>query len=288
MNTPISILLTVFFLLPGFLTLKIRQLTSEYKELSMYEYTISSIGYSLILFVFWLFFNYSIKFFFYAEYDFFLKIETIVKTHDWSLLFSNFSLYLLFSYLCVFTCFSLFVFNIHWLKIWKKISRRLGLARFSDHLTPWEDFCILNKYNWISVELNDGRTIVGKIGLVSHLPFEKELVIQSVENSSIEIYDENKKKLDFGPTIAFTYVKFSEIKAIHASVDDSIEYEKISRRDYIENSLILFSSLLFIISFFVFLIISIGSQFMFCFLLLFGVLSIVSLYFNLKKLKRFC
>lgn len=222
MSTYVNILFTIFLLLPGFVALRIQQSTSEYRELSAFEFTTISLGYSFVILAIWILENYSLSTIHRLNYDFFEKLEELLVEKDLEVLFSSFSAVLVLTYLNAFICFALFVFNLHWIGLGRKILRKIGLTRFTAHLTPWEDFQILSRLDWVAIELKDGRTFLGKLGLGSHLPFEKEIVIKRVDKSPVTIYDTNKAKVNVGQEIELSYVKGSEIRAMHTIKDPDI------------------------------------------------------------------
>ncbi|MBA7586548.1 hypothetical protein ES708_28550 [subsurface metagenome] len=289
MTSTVNILFTVFLLLPGFLAMKIGQSTKEYRELSAFEFTTISVGYSLLIVIIWIFTNWLLFVITSSRYGFVNDLYKLITKQNYAVLFSKFTIVFFLTYVCCFITFSVIVFNIHWIDLWKKLSRKSGFTRFSYHLTPWEDFHSLNRLNWIAVELKDGRTLIGKPGLISHLPFERELVLKRVKDSPIVVYDKNQKKVEFGPAIDQTYIDISEINAIHAIEDKNVEITKPNRKDYY----VLFLSLLFFIVFFNaafgFLVLRIEHIFELHFLLHFLCLfiSILFLILNLRSLRTF-
>ena len=289
MATYINILFTLFMLLPGFLALRVCNSTKEYRELSTYQYTSISLGFSFIIILLWLLENYIIKSCLIIDYDFFENLKNLIVNGKLEPLFTSFISIFLITYINAFTLFSLLAYNCSWLGLFSKFTKVLGLIRFSPHLTPWEDFQILSKYNWIAVELKDGRTIFGKIGFGSHLPFDREIVLKRVDDSSILIFDKENKKVDFGPDIDLSYINYSEITNIHSMKDSGIEIVPHGIKDY---SYVLFSlllSLIFIQLFFTLLILNVDAYFTHSCLieiLLFS-LTILSLTFNFKSLSKF-
>lgn len=289
MTSTVNILFTVFLLLPGFLTLRIRQSTREYRELSAFEFTTISVGYSLLILMLWVFVNWLLFIITSSRYRFVNDLQRLIVNQDYAILFSRFTIDFFLTYVCCFITFSIIVFNVHWIDFWKKLSRKSGFTRFSYHLTPWEDFHSLNRLNWIAVELKDGRTFLGKPGLISHLPFERELVLKRVKDSPIVVYDKDHKKIEFGPAIDQTYIDISEINAIHAIEDKNVEITEPKLKDYFA----LFVSLLFFIAFlnttFGFWILRIANIFKLNIFLHFLCLCIAILFFilNLRSLRTF-
>lgn len=289
MTTYVNIIFTLFLLLPGFISLKIRQSTREYKELSTFEFTSISLGFSFLIFISWIFLNYVISSFDCIAYSFLNNLKQLFIGQKLEILFTRFFAVFIITYACAFIFFSLLIYNIHWLGLWNKILRKLGLTRFSSHLTPWEDFQILSRIDWLLVELKDGRTVVGKLGFGSHLPFDKEIVLKRTDISSIEIYDDQKQPVDYGHEIDLTYINYSDINTIHSIKDKSIEVSPQKIREYI----ILFISFLLssalILSFFSLIAIKIDGQISYNFYLdvIIFMVTISSVIWNLKSLSKF-
>lgn len=233
MSTYINILFTLFFLVPGFLALRIRQRTAEYRDLSAFEFTSVSIGYSFIIATIWLVINYILARVFPGEYIFFSQLRAIVVDKDLGILFSPFSGAFLVTYANAFGAFSLTLFAIHWMGLGKKVLQALGLRRFTSRLTPWEDFQILSQMDWVAVELTDGRTFLGKLGIGSHLPFDRELILKRVDKSPVTIYDANHELVELGEEIQYSYVSGSEIRAMHNLKDPEISAVGHPVRQYV-------------------------------------------------------
>ncbi len=288
MLTYINIIFTILLLLPGFIALKIRQSTSEYKELSTFEYTTTSLGFSFLIFLLWIVLNYIIKIFFIPKYSFFQGLKNIIIKHKIEILFSNFTIFFILTYFISFIIFSLIIYNLHWLGLWHKILRKLDLVRFSPHLTPWEDFQILSKLDWIFVELKDGKSILGKLGFGSHLPFDKEVVLTRTKKSPIQIY-ENQELIDFGHDIEMTYINYSEISAMHSIKDKKIKEAKNSWKDYFSLFISLFLCCVFTVTQLICIIAKIDSYISYS--LIFDILGTILIFsiliWNLKSLSRF-
>jgi hypothetical protein len=47
------------------------------------------------------------------------------------------------------------------------------------------------------------------------LPFEKQIVLTRTKEASIQLYNFDNKRIDFGPQINQTYIKYDEIKDMH-------------------------------------------------------------------------
>jgi len=287
--TYINIVFTLFLLLPGFISLKIRQSTREYKDLTTFEYTSISIGFSFLIFLLWLLINsiiFSIDNF---HTSFINDLKKLIIDQNLDVLFSKFFVIFIITYMCAFLSFSLLMYNLHWIGFWSKILRKFGLTRFSSHLTPWEDFQILSKLDWIIVELKDGRTIVGKLGFGSHLPFDKEIVLKRTDLSPIEIYDKEKKRILYGPDIDLTYINYSDINLIHSTKDKSIEIGFQNIKDYTFVFLSLITSILMILVFFSLISLKIEGNFSHGFTvdLIVLLIAIFSCICNLKSLSKF-
>ena len=230
----VNLLISVFFLLPGFLIVKLRSSVSEYKELSAFEYSISSIGYSFILFLSWvgllvLLDKTPFTFYFISN----VRLLLLDFKGNSSLLFSPFIAKILVSYLATLIAFIAIAYNLSWIGFLNLIKRAFDITRFTDHLTPWEDFMILNRYNWLSVELKDGRVFLGKVGIFSHSPFSRQLILKRVKDSPIEIYDAEKKKVQYGPEIDMTYLNIDEVATINAIADKNIQITPIKNSHYV-------------------------------------------------------
>ena len=245
-------------LLPGFVALRIQQSTSEYRELSAFEFTTTSLGYSFVILAIWILENYSLSAIRPLGYGFFEKLEDLLVGKNLKVLFSSFSAILVLTYLNAFICFALFVFNLHWLGLGRKILRKLGLTRFSAHLTPWEDFQILSRIDWVAVELKDGRTLLGKLGLGSHLPFEKEIVLKRVDKSPVTIYNSSKERVNIGPEIELSYVNGSEISAMHSIKDPGIVPAAQKAGDYFLVAASLLLAIMVLCTLFVLVVLNVG------------------------------
>ncbi len=218
---------SVLVLLPGFLLLLVRQSTGEYERLSSFEATVVSVGYSVVVFFLFLSLSALLEWMSAERYGAFAIVKDILSLKKVPPLKARFFLSSLLIYLDGFVISALWIYNSHWIGFWKKIRIKLGLHRFTEHLTPWEDFLTLNKFNWLAVELKDGRTLVGKVGAFSHLPFQRQLLLKSVEdknvNSPIIIYDKDRKKVNFGPPVYQSYIPIEEIGTIHSIRDSKIK-----------------------------------------------------------------
>lgn len=222
MGSAIGVASTIILLLPGFMLLLVRQSTGEYERLSNFESTIVSVGYSVVVFSLFVCFGLLLQWTSMGRYGFVGAAKEVVLTRSLPQLKNHLLITSLLVYLNAFAVSSLWVYNSHWIGFWKKIRKWLGLHRFTDHLTPWEDFLTLNKFNWLAVELKDGRTLVGKIGAYSHLPFQRQLLLKGVD-APIVVYDKEHRKVGFGPPIYQSYIPMEEIRTIHSVRDDKIK-----------------------------------------------------------------
>ena len=221
MTNFIDIVFTLFFLVPGFAVVKIHQSTREFRDLSAFEYTTLSIAQSFLVLLLWilwiLFLN---KAFGLHLVD---DMKRLILKGEHEIFFSSSLAVFLVTYLTAFLVLSLFLFNLAWTRMLNKLLRSLGFNRFTEHLTPWEDFQILGQPHWILVELKDGTSISGKIAFGSHMPFAKELVLKRVDQSSIMVYDKDHKLVNYGPDIEMTYIDANEIRDIHMVKDQNAE-----------------------------------------------------------------
>ena len=231
MTDYIGIISTLFLLLPGFVVIKIHQSAREYKSLSTFEYTTTSLGYSLLIFLLWIIINYSLSFIGAGNYCLLQDLKEVIISQNYEILFSKSFGAIIFSYLCSFGIVSLILYNILWVNLTYVFFRKLNLTRFSQGLTPWEDFQMISKLDWIIVELKNGKSIVGKLCFWSHSPFGKELVIKRTDSSPIQLYDSNNKNISFGPEIELAYVNIDEISTIYSVKDKGISVTNRTRSD---------------------------------------------------------
>ncbi len=224
MSSAAGVLSTVFVLLPGFLILRIQQSTKEYREKGVFESTVVSVGYSLLVVLLWISCNVLTKALTHGAYSFSQELITLSKAADIAPFLSYYALSFSIIYVFCFLAIGFLVYDFQYMDIWFRFLHRAGATRFSQHLTPWEDFLAINRYNWIAVELKDGRTLVGKIGLFSQLPFKKQIVLWPGSEPTIAIYgpEPDHKPIDFGPPISQTYISVDEIRAMHAIKDEKI------------------------------------------------------------------
>lgn len=248
-----SIAYSVLVLLPGFILLLVRQSTGEYERLSSFEATVVSVGYSVIVFFLFLSLSLAMEWMSAGRYEVSNVTKEVLLLRNVPPLRPRFFFSSFLIYLDGFSITALWIYNSHWIGFWKKIRKRVGLHRFTEHLTPWEDFLTLNKFNWLAVELKDGRTLVGKVGAFSHLPFQRQLLLKGVE-APIVIYNKDRKKEDFGPPVFQTYIPVEEIGVIHSIKDDKI---KPFLPKYTSSFLSLICSSLYVIAFAVLAVINI-------------------------------
>ena len=233
MTTTIGVLTTIFVLLPGFLVLRIRQSTREYRDLGNFQITTVSVAYSVAIFAIWFSVNILLEMITQKRYMFLEHLTQMSKVTDFDLFLSEFTAAMVLLYVGIFCAFGLLVYNFGFISIWFRFLHGVGATRFSQHLTPWEDFLTLNRVNWIAVELKDGRTFIGKIGLFSHLPFKRQIVLTRTSESPVIMYGEDNKKIVFGPEIDQTYVNDDEIRSMHSVVDKTITIETPSPIHYV-------------------------------------------------------
>ena len=221
MTTFIDIVFTLFFLVPGFVIVKVHQTTREFRDLSAFEYTTLSIAQSFLVLVLWILWILLIG----SAFKFHLldNLRELILQGKHDLFFSNSLAVFFVTYLTAFLVAALFLFNMAWTRILNKGLRAIGFKRFTEHLTPWEDFQILGQPHWILVELKDGRSISGKIAFGSHMPFGKELVLKRVDQSPIMVYDKNQNLVEYGHDIEMTYINADEIQNIHMVRDKDAE-----------------------------------------------------------------
>jgi hypothetical protein len=289
LTTALNILVSIFFLLPGFIIIKVRQSTSEYREMSAFEYTTASIGYSIAIFLLWILYQISLEAVKVFHYHFFDELKNVVFGKDYDLLFDGFLVKCFIPYLNVVFLFAIFIYNFHWISLNKRIKSLLGHNRFTDHLTPWEDFFIINRNNWLVVELQDKRSIMGKVGFSSHLPFKKEVVLKRIDSTPIVLYDSNNKIVNFGPDIDQTYINTEDITAIHSVVDETIDEREITVISYLlvimTFGILLFTSTVFSTSLLLNLYSSIGVPYYSILLLVIPLA--ISFFWNMGSLRRF-
>jgi hypothetical protein len=241
LNNFIDIVFTLFFLVPGFAVVKIHQSTREFRDLSAFEYTTLSIAQSFLVLLVWilwiLFLN---KMFGLHLVD---DLRRLILKGEHELFFSRSLAVFLVTYLTAFLVLTLLLFNLAWTRAPNKLLRALGFSRFTEHLTPWEDFQILGQPHWILIELKDGTSISGKIAFGSHMPFTKELVLKRVDQSPIMVYDKDHKLVDYGQDIEMTYVDANEIRDIHMVKDEKVKEPTRPIRKHIATTISLVVSL---------------------------------------------
>jgi len=191
--------------------------------MGVFESTIVSVGYSLLVVLFWLGSNVLVATLTKGAYAFPSEFIALSRATDLSGILSPYTLAFAVIYFACFAAIGFLVYDFQYMDIWFQFLHRTGATRFSQHLTPWEDFLSINRWNWIAVELKDGRTLVGKVGLFSQLPFKKQLVLDSGSDAPISLYGPDLRKIDFGPDISQTYIPFDEIRAMHAIEDKTIK-----------------------------------------------------------------
>ncbi len=220
-TTFIDIVSTIFFLVPGFLIVKIHQSTREFRDLSAFEYTTLSVAQSFMVFLLWVLWILFIGGLF--PFHLIEDLKDLVLNGNHALFFTRSLAVFFTTYLTAFLIAALFLYNFAWTRIVNKGLRLIGFKRFTEHLTPWEEFQMLGRPNWILVELKNGRSIAGKLAFASHIPFGKELVLKRVDQSPVMVYDENHELVDYGPEIDMTYVNGDEIRTMHMVRDGEAE-----------------------------------------------------------------
>jgi hypothetical protein len=224
LTTFIDIVFSLFFLVPGFVIVRIHQTTREFRDLSAFEYTTLSIAQSFLVLVLWILWILLIDSIFRFHLIDNLKELMLLGKHG---LFFSPSLAVFFvTSLTAFIVAALFFFNLAWTRLLNKGLRAIGFNRFTEHLTPWEDFQILGQPHWILVEFKDGKSISGKLAFGSHMPFERELVLKRVDQSPVTVYDKDHRIVSYGPDIDMTYINADEIQNIHM-IRDKAEEERI-------------------------------------------------------------
>jgi len=289
MTTSISVVFSLFLLLPGFIVIKIHQSTREYKTLDTFEYTTQSLAYSLLIFLIWVLSNYFLLKIFGNKYTLFTDLKEIIIKSNFDPIFSKAFGVIILSYLSSFLIVSLFLYNILWINLFYIIFRKIGFTRFSQKLTPWEDFQLISKFDWVSVELKNGKTIIGKLCFGSHSPFEKEIVLKAIKDNPIQVYNLNNELVKFGPEIERTYINYNEISNIHSIIDDTIETTNTG----IKNHICLILSLLISIVLIFITFNSISLSFLNCistfksWIIILFLLMLLSFYWNLKTLSKY-
>lgn len=228
MSSVFEVTSAIIVLLPGFLILRVRQRTTEYRELSTFEFTIISLAYSVAVLLTFGGLNLIMQSATKQTYNFSESVVQMVATNASAGLrleyaFSPIGASVIWLYIVCGLVVTFITWNFAWLGIRKKLSRVLGLTRFSDHLTPWEDFFILNRLNWVVVELNDGRSLLGKIGMFSHSPFDRQVMLHSPGPEGIQVYDSDRTLIRVGPNLHHSYIHGDEITAIHSIKDDKAQ-----------------------------------------------------------------
>ena len=223
MTTSLGLLTTVFILLPGFLLLRFRQSTAEYRDLGTFEVTTISVAYSVVIFAAWFTLNLLLQTATQGHYRFIDQLIALTTAPDIKPFLSTSMAAMVLLYMGVFLASGILVYNLAYMRVWFHILNSLGVTRFSRHLTPWEDFLTINQSCWIALEVACGKTYIGRVGLFSHQPFERnELVLTGTTESPVIAYDADHKKIEFGPSIHQLYINSTEIRAMFAIADGRI------------------------------------------------------------------
>ena len=210
-----DLLLSVFLILPGFLVERVRRSAKEYESYTVFETTIVSLGFSIIIFVFaMLTINYNVFVTNISNQSFVELVNEIVDNKTFLVNMDKF-LYAFISYLVVAISLTNVLFCSAWINFGYRVRELLNLTRRTKHLTPWDDYLEANKMRWISASLNDGRTIVGRASITSHSPFKHELILTSEKENPIEIY-QNSKILETSIPIETVYIPGDSIKSLES------------------------------------------------------------------------
>lgn len=249
LSSAVGILATVFVLLPGFIVVRVQQSTREFREWGTFEFTITSVAFSVVIFLLWVILSAGLEWLTGGAYRFSGYLKALLIGASPAELVSSQTVASVILYAGSFLAVTLFLYSYQFMGISYRILRALRLNRFSEHLTPWEDFLTLNRLNWIAVEMKDGRTVLGKVGLFSHMPFERQLVLTRTRSSPVAIYDASHKLIKFGPEIANSYVPFENIQAMHAIEDKRIVGKTLSPMDYLFSIETVFFAILWLVFF---------------------------------------
>lgn len=211
----VNFLLAAVFILPGFVIERIRRDAKEYTNLTAFEHTISSLLYSIILIITSLLvFSYNnLK---YNLFDLSLSeiIINYMKNKQLDILIEPIK-YFSITYFIVFISIASFIYSAAWIDLIYRIKLLMKLQRRTKFPTPWDDYFHENSQKWMSVTLNDGRTILGKASITSHSPYEPELIISSEPGDPIKVY-QNKQRINASIEYDDIYIPRDSIVSIES------------------------------------------------------------------------
>ncbi len=177
MALPADLIVSLLFLLPGFLVVQARRRAKEYVQHEAFEFTIISLAFSFFLLLLWVAICLFQRALIDSKFSVFQSLEEYVSKSGVASLFNSYVYIALICYLLVFLTFTFVAYAFAYSSTLHFVVRIFGLRRRTRHLTPWEDFLHLNRRRWVSISLNDNRTYVGRVGIFSHKPFEDELIL---------------------------------------------------------------------------------------------------------------
>lgn len=216
LETILKIIPVVVFLLPGYLLIRIRRFIKEYLDEDNFNLTIQSLFFSFLVFA-----NFfvlliisigSIK----TKQIFFDLIASTETNIGKLILSSNQDIYFLMTvYFLAFLTLSVATFIWYWQDIgFKTIFNLIGFTSKTSRLTPWDELLQLSINKYVNVTIKTGEKILGKIAFISHLPYEKELIIGKQAGHPIQIHDSDFNKIKIEGDLEFVYLTDKEITNI--------------------------------------------------------------------------
>ncbi|MGL1892163.1 MAG: DUF6338 family protein [Spirochaetaceae bacterium] len=280
--------LYIIFLLPGFLIVKMLRLIKEYEKVSIFEQTITSLGFSILIISG-------------SVISIMIHLNSLLK-YGWNIqrIISNFNLdqinvdmfyilgYSLINFFVVGITTSFIIYLTAWFEIPFYISSKLNMNHRTKKLTPWDDFFDLNSNRWVSVSLEDGTSFVGVPLMASHSPHDKEFVLSSADNALIDLY-KGTTKIDSSLPIENVYISGKNINSIISYRNPIAKEHSTKKSDNIPIYILIY---IFLIIFFMlksahYIALSILVSKVIYSLWLVGLIILVLFYFRIASIKKF-
>lgn len=219
MDIALGSLVAALLLLPGFLVVKARQAAREHARQDNFEATIVSLAFSVVIFGLWTAANAIYERLSPGTYSFTVRFMAWFSGGGPSNLLVPDSFVAILSYFTTAAMVILAAFAWTWIGGPQKAKQGLRLYKFTEHLTPWEDFVQGYRDRWVAARLTDGRTIVGRMGIASHSPFPREIILTSTPDQAVDSYDENHRKENHSLPLDAVYLSADTIRTIEAFAD---------------------------------------------------------------------
>jgi hypothetical protein len=235
----LKIIPVIFFLLPGYLLISIQRFIKEYFEEDNFNLTIRSLFFSFLVFSKFIVMllisigsNETRKMFLILASIFEKNSAGIISSIDLNIIFLAIVYILSFLNVCV----AIFIWT--WQEIgYKIITNLIGFTSKTNKLTPWDELLLLSLNKYTNVTTKNGEIILGKISYISHLPYDKEIIIGKQGIFPIQVQDTEFNNIKIEGDLEYVYLNEKEIASIqiiNTGISDSEDLqESISNQGWI-------------------------------------------------------